>query len=104
LSTFGFDCNGGNSATVEFDQLILAPNPNNGKFYLLNTLSDIKNAKIVIYSINGQIILEENGVDILKNERKYFNLSGFSGNVYILKIMSTNYSEQKKIIITNNKP
>lgn len=101
LNTFDFDCNSKVSELVEPYQLILAPNPNNGYFCLSNEHSDIIDAKIVIYNINGKVIYEENSVNILKNERKYFNLSGFSDNVFILRIIFSNYSEQKKIIITN---
>ena len=77
LTTFDFDCNCSVPAGMEPEQFIIAPNPNNGKFYLSNNNSNIRDAKVVIYNMNGQIIHEENSVDILKM-KKYFNLSGFS--------------------------
>jgi len=63
--------------------------------------SDIINATIIIANINGQIVYKEDNVDIMKNERKYFDLSNLSNNAYVLQIISNNYAEQKKIIIMN---
>lgn len=99
LTNFDFVCNS-NINKVNNNNLILAPNPNNGNFFLFNNYLDIVNATIIIININGQILYKEDNVDIMKNERKYLDLSNLSNNVYILQIISDNYSEQKKIIIT----
>ncbi|MFT5844487.1 MAG: hypothetical protein ACI8QW_000348 [Saprospiraceae bacterium] len=101
LTSFDFYCNSTVNGNNDPDHLILRPNPNDGNFFLANTDLDIENATITITSVNGQVIHRESNVDILKNERKYFYLSNTSNNVYILQIVSDNYSGQKKIIITN---
>ena len=36
---------------------------------------------------------------LLRNERKYFNLSNLDNNVYIIKVASSNFLEQIKMII-----
>ena len=98
LTSFNFICD----FNIDADNhLILAPNPNNGNFMLYNTYSDIMNATVTITSINGQTVYEEKNVNLLENERKYFDISNLSNNVYVLQIISNNYSERKKIIITN---
>ena len=84
------------------NNLIIVPNPNKGKFFLLNSSDiNITNATITITNINGQEIYKEKNIDIVKNERKYFNLYNLSYNIYILQIVSNNYSEEMKIIISN---
>jgi hypothetical protein len=103
LTDFNYECDS-NISIVEIhgiNNLILAPNPNNGNFFVYNTYSSIINATIILTNIDGQIVYKENNVDILRNERKYFDLSNLSKNVYVLHIVSNNYSERKKIIVTN---
>ena len=101
LVDFDFVCQNNINEVYETNNLILAPNPNNSNFFLYNTFSDITNATIIVTNINGQIVYKEDNVDIMKNERKYFNLSNLSNNAYVLQIISNNYAEQKKIIIIN---
>ncbi len=100
LENFDFDCNTYIPQNSKQESLVLAPNPGNGHFFILNRDLYISNATITISSVNGQVVYKESGVDIMKNQRKYFDLSNFQGNLYILKIVSDDYSEQKKIIIT----
>ena len=66
-----------------------------------NTSLAITNATITITNVSGQLIYEEDNINIMKNERKYFDLSNLSNNTYVLQIISNNYSDQKKIIIMN---
>ena len=82
------------------NSLILVPNPNNGVLFLLNTSDeDIINAKITITNLNGQNVYQEYNIDLLRNERKYFNLSNLDNNMYIIKVASSNFLEQIKMII-----
>ncbi len=103
LNSFNFNCEDDDDIDEysKTKQLMVVPNPNKGQFFILNTNSNITNATITITSVNGQVVYKENGVDIMANEKKYFDISDLSNNVYILQITSNNYSEQKKIIITN---
>lgn len=94
LTSFDFSC----GQRMDDSNLVIAPNPNKGEFYLFNNYLDIKNATILIYNINGQLVYKENNINLLKNERKYFDLSN---NFYVLKIISNNYSDQMKIVVCN---
>ncbi len=95
LTDFDFDCGDFTSPS-----LILAPNPNRGQFFLSNTHSDITDATLTITNLKGQQVYREHGVTIMNNNRKYIDLSHFSENVYVLRIVTRSYSMQKKIIIT----
>jgi len=101
LSDFNFDCNTYNDSIENSNELILAPNPNTGNFFLLAPSLDIVNATVLISNINGQIVYKENNVSFVRNERKYFNLSFLPGNTYVLQIVSGSFSQQKKIVIIN---
>lgn len=100
LTEFAFDCELG-ASEMDVAHLILAPNPNDGKFFIFNDYLDIKNATIVISNINGQLVYKEDNIDLKKNERKCFDLSNLSNNTYVLQIISNNYSQQMKIIVIN---
>ncbi len=101
LTNFDFECNTDLDEYSELGQLMLAPNPNNGRFFVLNTGAYIANATITITSANGQEVYKESGVDIMTNERKYFDLSGFAQNIYFLQVVANDFSEQKKMMIIN---
>jgi spore coat protein CotH len=98
LTSFGYECC--THQVFETNELILAPNPNSGNFFLLSN-SDIKNASITITGIDGHVVYKENNVDIMKNERKYMDLSDLSSNVYVLQILSNNDYKRKTLVIAN---
>lgn len=99
LTEFDFDCT--RNFEIVDNHLILAPNPNNGIFFLFNDSLDLVNASVKIVNINSQVIDYENNINLMKNEKKYFDFSHLPSNIYILHIKSNNYSEQRKIIIVN---
>ncbi len=101
LTSFDFECETKLDEHSGLGQFVLAPNPNNGRFFLLNTGEHIANATITIISANGQEVYKESGVDIMTNERKYFDVSGLPKNIYLLRVVSNNFSEQKKMIKIN---
>lgn len=101
LTNFDFNCELNVEDVDKVDNLTLAPNPNNGNFFLFSNNSDLINATIIITNINGQIVYKKYNVDIMKNERKYFDLSNLPNNTYVLQIISNSYVEIKKVIITN---
>ena len=98
LTNFDFDC------FVESDEanrFIVGPIPNNGYFFVSNNDLNITNSTITIINIHGQVVYNENSIDLMKGEKKYFDLTNLSNGTYILQIISNNYSGQKKIILLN---
>jgi hypothetical protein len=67
-------------------ELILAPNPNNGVFFIYNNTSDITNTTINIVNVHGQNVLRQDCSALINNEYKYFNLSHLSSGVYFLTV------------------
>ncbi len=98
LSSFDYECD---KKLYTKDGLTIASNPNNGHFYIHNSFSDIIAAKIRISSNQGQLVYEESNINLMKNERKYFDLSHLPSNTYIFQLISTSYLSQRKIIIIN---
>jgi len=94
LTNFNFECEIDNT-----NNLVVAPNPNNGNFFLFNNSIDIINATITLTNINGQVVFKQHNFNLKKYEKKYFDLSDLVNNVFILQIMADNYNEQQKIII-----
>lgn len=77
---------------------VIYPNPNKGSFKLL--VSDLQieeRAKLVIYKINGELILQKTQLETT-NE---INLGNIKTGTYIIKVFSSKYSSTEKLIITN---
>lgn len=99
LSDFGFECDFKVDEENKHANLILAPNPTTGNFFLFNNRADITNATILLINMNGQVVYREDGIDIMQHKRKYFQLSHLPTSTYILQVIYDQHSEQKKIII-----
>ncbi len=100
LSNFDFNCNDYINEYPKSEYFLLAPNPNNGIFFISNIGLNITNATVTITNINGQEMYEETGIDIKPYEKKYFDVSNLSNGIYVLQITSNNFLAKKKIIIT----
>lgn len=74
-------------------KFIVYPNPNDGSFYIT---SQLKNAKVSIYSLDGKMIIKDK---ILLNSKQEFNLKSFERGVYIIEITSDELRELCKITI-----
>lgn len=78
---------------------LLAPNPNNGNFFLYNNSLEEMEADIIITNIIGQTVHVEKDVSFIKNEKKYFNFSNLPNDTYILTIRNADFSEMTKFIL-----
>lgn len=107
LSKFGFDCdtttsindNSLFSSWQNNNDIVIAPNPSQGVFFLLNYNLNLIDATVIVRNVNGQVVYKVDNVSFTKNERRYFNLSHLPGNTYMVQVVSNNYSVQKKFII-----
>ncbi|MEM9052138.1 MAG: T9SS type A sorting domain-containing protein, partial [Bacteroidota bacterium] len=101
LEELDFVCDTLKTDSIEISNTVLAPNPSNGVFFLLNGEEfAVKNATITISSIDGKVVYQERNVSLQKFERKYFDLSSFAENLYVLKMASDQFTFQKKIVVT----
>jgi hypothetical protein len=73
------------------------PNPTSGEFTVDWNISE-KNvsADLVIYRLTGEIILRRS---ISANVPNRFNISGMTPGIYLLRIISENKAETKKIVL-----
>lgn len=86
-------------ATKLTNELILAPNPNSGIFYLYNNSAEINNTTISIYNNLGQIISIEKNITLKADGLKYLDLRNLPNNIYYLLITSKNYTKQFSITL-----
>jgi hypothetical protein len=101
ITDFGFECNPPTStlpAIVQRD-IMVAPNPNRGSFYLLNNSPEIFLNNITLSDFNGRIIHSENNVFLGAGERKHFNLEGIPAGIYILRYTGAMHSETKTLVV-----
>lgn len=75
--------------------LLVYPNPNNGNFYIKSTVKDMP-VEIMIYSIEGKLILEKK-IE-LSNSLISLNLL-LSKGIYIVEIKSDEIIDRKKMIV-----
>ncbi len=96
LQRFDFHCD---PNTGKRKRYLVAPNPNNGNFTLLNTYPDLEDATITIFNINGQLVHKETDVQIERHQGKKFHLRYLPKGVYIMQIASEKYFELSKFLI-----
>lgn len=84
-----------------FDQsnggLSIYPNPSAGGKVTIETLEDLQNADVDVFSLSGQLLLS-NQVPVF-NERKTIDLSGLSQGVYLVRVKSAGFDISRRIII-----
>ena len=73
------------------------PNPSIDGKVTVETLEDLKNATVDVFSLSGQLLFS-NQVDSF-NERKALDLTGLSQGVYLLRVRSADFDISRRIII-----
>jgi hypothetical protein len=68
------------------------PNPTNG---IINQKTENKNARLKIFDISGKVVFE----DILAASQQRVDISSLPKGNYILKVISANREESKKIVL-----
>ena len=101
LNDFGFACDTTIAPTgLDIDEdLLIAPNPSKGLFFLYNKFDYILDAEITISNTNGIIVFKEENVCIPPGYIKSFALGQLPDNLYLLRIIGENIMKQRKIII-----
>ncbi len=98
LSAFGFICYTG-IEELNSNELVLAPNPSNGKFSLYNSSLRTKKVSATITSVSGKLVYTESMIVLDGNARHYFNLAGLPNDTYIIHLFNENFSERRKIVV-----
>ena len=100
ISTFDFHCVD-SSIKKSNTKFLLAPNPNDGNFFIYNNLPDDITGEIIITDILGKTVYSKNDVSLRKKEKVYFDFSYLHNNAYIFIFKNEDFREVKKIILIN---
>jgi hypothetical protein len=77
--------------------LSIYPNPSPTKIVLIETLADLTNATVQIYTLSGQEVAAATIPTL--NERKQLDLSMLSGGMYIMRVQAAGFSVAKRFLI-----
>jgi Leucine-rich repeat (LRR) protein len=94
LTTFLTSCNSGANPSIDSscvlasdqfvkNEFLVYPNPSDG-IYLISFKSEIKEAKVEVYSLLGQQLFKET---IFETNQKSINLNNFASGTYLIKII-----------------
>ena len=88
LEEFGYNCY---TEAYSEDHLLLAPNPNNGNFYIQNNTPKGVLCGLIVRDITGRVVHMEEEVFLGEFEKKYFDLSHLLAGVYYLNYSSVKF-------------
>ncbi|GAB4015409.1 T9SS type A sorting domain-containing protein [Spirosoma koreense] len=84
-----------------FDQsnggLSVYPNPSSDGRITLETIEDLSNAEVSVFSLSGQLLFTSQISSF--NERKAIDLTGLSQGVYLVRVKSAGYDVSRRFII-----
>jgi hypothetical protein len=100
ISDFGFTCpSTGNTPELIKGELVVAPNPSKGSFFILNNSPGMTLEQMVLTDINGRIVYSDNNIYLQNGGRKHINLKNLPAGIYFLKYHNRNLSETRRIVI-----
>ena len=96
LEEFGFTCD---ADTELADPFVVAPNPNNGNFFIVNNSPNIFQGNILITDVTGKTVYFEQKVFMEKRVQKYYKLPGLSGGIYFVKYYDSHRSYVQPMLV-----
>ena len=78
--------------------LSIYPNPSIDGVVNIETLEDLENAGVEVFSLNGQPLFSS--IVPVLNERKSIDLSGLAQGVYLVRVRSAGFDVSKRIVIS----
>ena len=84
-------------AVVDNEGLSIYPNPSADKKITIETLTDIQNATVHIFTLLGQHVREFTVADF--NERRAFDLSDLRSGLYIIQVRASGFNVAKRVFI-----
>ena len=79
---------------------MIAPNPNDGHFILINDTEETIRGNIIVSSINGGLTYLKDFVYFEAHEIKNFDLSHLPNGIYLLRYKSSVNKESLKFVIS----
>lgn len=82
------------------NELLVYPNPAKNQLRIKNTATETKDAIAELYTISGQLVLQEE-MSLVENNPKKLNISKLKNGYYILKVSQNGDTMEEKIMIQN---
>lgn len=79
--------------------LVVYPNPATSHQVSVETLEDLKNADLQIYTLDGKLVYSEH-FDLF-NVRRTVNMQGLAGGQYVVRVRAAGFNVAKRFILTN---
>lgn len=96
LEDFGFTC----SSPKDFeDWFVVAPNPSDGNFCILNNSSFGVLGELFIFDVTGRIVFIQKDLFLGDHEKSCFNLPGLGDGIYYIKLLSDEKTAVKSFVI-----
>ncbi len=77
--------------------LSIYPNPSKSGVITIETIEDLQNAEVQVYTLNGQLLYT--GQVPIFNERKAVDLTGLNQGEYILRVHTGSYDTSRRILL-----
>ena len=74
------------------------PNPSNGIFNIVSPIFQTGNTEIVVYTIDGKVLLEK--TEISRSTSSSIDLSLIQNGIYFLQLRNEDHFVKTKIVIT----
>ena len=98
LFEFGFDCTDNYNGIT--DDIVFAPNPNNGNFSIFNNSDQqIESGIAIVTNSLGQKVYENTLFSLSPGDKHYFSLGELSQGVYVLVLEYQDKFMSRKFIV-----
>jgi hypothetical protein len=78
--------------------MILYPNPTSGAFNI-GFVRESENVDVMVYSVNGKLLLSEQVGSVTPGMDRQFNLDGIENGAYIVKVSGENINETFRLLV-----
>lgn len=96
LDDFAFYCDIDKEDKVKF---IIAPNPSDGRFFILHESPKIKEVSVRVINSTGKLLYFEPNLELNAFRKKYIDLSSYSNNTYFVHIYNNEFTDWHKVVI-----
>ncbi len=80
-------------------EIVLAPNPNDGNFFIYNNAEEELNVDVVVTNIIGKTVYVKNDISLMEQEKMYFDFSHLPNNIYLLTLQNEEFRKTTKFIL-----
>ncbi len=83
------------------NKFLIAPNPNNGNFFLYNNSLEALEVDIVVTNMIGQTVYAKSNLSFVEYEKKFLDFSDLPSNTYVLTLKNGDFREVVRFVLVN---